>query len=108
MSARTRIPLFLVSAAGLAALLGYGVAGLPAFGDFEGPTGVVLNQVVLARDLLRQALLNGFYGLVLVVLFLVFQAPDVALSALAVGGGAAPLVILATLAKLRAREERRR
>jgi energy-converting hydrogenase B subunit D len=59
--------------------------------------------VVLARDLLRQALLNSFYGLVLVVLFLVFQAPDVALSALAVGGGAAPLVILATLAKLKGR-----
>jgi uncharacterized MnhB-related membrane protein len=59
--------------------------------------------VVLARDLLRQALLNGFFGLVLVVLFLVFQAPDVALSALAVGGGAAPLVILATLAKLKGR-----
>jgi uncharacterized MnhB-related membrane protein len=59
--------------------------------------------VVLARDLLRQALLNSFYGLALVVLFLVFQAPDVALSALAVGGGAAPLVILATLAKLKSR-----
>ena len=59
--------------------------------------------VVLARDLLRQALLNSFYGLMLVVLFLVFQAPDVALSALAVGGGAAPLVILATLAKLKGR-----
>jgi uncharacterized MnhB-related membrane protein len=59
--------------------------------------------VVLARDLLRQALLNSFYGLTLVVLFLVFQAPDVALSALAVGGGAAPLVILATLAKLKGR-----
>jgi uncharacterized MnhB-related membrane protein len=59
--------------------------------------------VVLTRDLLRQALLNSFYGLVLVVLFLVFQAPDVALSALAVGGAAAPLVILATLAKLKGR-----
>ena len=41
--------------------------------------------VVLARDLLRQALMNSFFGLQLVVLFLVFQAPDVALSALAVG-----------------------
>ena len=59
--------------------------------------------VVLTRDLLRQALLNSLFGLVLVVLFLVFQAPDVALSALAVGGGAAPLVILATLAKLKGR-----
>jgi energy-converting hydrogenase B subunit D len=64
--------------------------------------------VVLTRDLLRQALLNSFFGLLLVVLFLVFQAPDVALSALAVGAGAAPLVILAALAKLREREERRR
>ena len=59
--------------------------------------------VVLARDLLRQAMLNSFYGLLVVVLFLVFQAPDVALSALAVGGGAAPLVILAALAKLKER-----
>jgi uncharacterized MnhB-related membrane protein len=63
--------------------------------------------VVLARDLLRQAILNGFYGLLLVVLFLVFQAPDVALSALAVGGGAAPLVILTALAKIKRRERRR-
>jgi uncharacterized MnhB-related membrane protein len=63
--------------------------------------------VVLARDVLRQAILNGFYGLLLVVLFLVFQAPDVALSALAVGGGAAPLVILAALAKIRRRERQR-
>jgi uncharacterized MnhB-related membrane protein len=67
---------------------------------FVGAAGLA---VVLARDLLRQALLNGFYGLLLVVLFLVFQAPDVALSAMAVGGGAAPLVILATLAKLKGR-----
>ena len=72
----------------LAAMLLVGAAGL---------------AVVLARDLLRQALLNSFYGLLVVVLFLVFQAPDVALSALAVGGGAAPLVILAALAKLRDR-----
>jgi energy-converting hydrogenase B subunit D len=70
--------------------------------------GVAGLAVVTTRNLLRQALLNSFFGLQLVVLFLVFQAPDVALSALAVGGGAAPLVILATLAKLRARQERRR
>ena len=59
--------------------------------------------VVLARDPLRQVIVNGLFGVLLVVLFLVFQAPDVALSALAVGGGAAPLVILATLAKLKGR-----
>jgi uncharacterized MnhB-related membrane protein len=40
--------------------------------------------VVLARDVVRQALLFSLYGFSLVVLFLVFQAPDVALSALVV------------------------
>ena len=45
MSARTRLPIFLVSAAGLAALLGYGVAGLPAFGDYAGPYGDLLVRV---------------------------------------------------------------
>ena len=49
MSRRARIPLFLVSLAGLAALLGFGVAGLPAFGDYHGPYGLVLNQVVLGE-----------------------------------------------------------
>ena len=49
MSARARVPLFLVAAAGLAALLGLGVAGLPAFGDYHGPYGLVLNHVVLAQ-----------------------------------------------------------
>jgi energy-converting hydrogenase B subunit D len=64
--------------------------------------------VVLARDLVRQALLNGFFGLGLVVLFLVFQAPDVALSALAVGGVAAPLVLALAIATVQRREEKRR
>ena len=49
MSARTRLPLLLVSLASLAALLGYGVAGLPAFGDYHGPYGLVLNQVALGE-----------------------------------------------------------
>ena len=59
--------------------------------------------VVFPREPSRQALVASLYGLLLTVLFVVFQAPDVALSALAVGGGAAPLVILATLAKLKGR-----
>ena len=49
MSARTRLALFLVAGAGLAALLGWGVAGLPAFGDYHGPYGLVLNQVALGE-----------------------------------------------------------
>lgn len=66
--------------------------------------GVAGTAVVLTRDVLRQALVNGFYGLMLVVLFVVLQAPDVALSAVAVGTGAVPIVILVALAKVRARE----
>ena len=50
--------------------------------------------VALTRDLVRLALVSSLYALTLVVLFLVFQAPDVALSELVVGGVAFPLVIL--------------
>ena len=63
--------------------------------------------VVLARDIVRQALVNGFYGLSLVVLFLVFQAPDVALSAITVGSAAAPLVIAISIARVHRRERKR-
>ena len=60
--------------------------------------------VVLARNPLRQCVITSFYGLMLVVLFLVFQAPDVALSQLVVGAVGYPLVILAALAKVRGRK----
>jgi uncharacterized MnhB-related membrane protein len=59
--------------------------------------------VVLARDLVRQAILFSFYGLALVALFVVFQAPDVALSALVVGALAYPLVLVAAIARIRGR-----
>jgi uncharacterized MnhB-related membrane protein len=55
--------------------------------------------VVLARDLVRQVLVNAVYGLALVVLFLVLQAPDVALSAIVVGTTAFPLILLAAIVK---------
>jgi uncharacterized MnhB-related membrane protein len=61
--------------------------------------------VVLARDPLRQAIVNGLYGLLLTVLLLVLQAPDVALSMLVVGSIAYPLVLLAAIAKVRARRD---
>jgi energy-converting hydrogenase B subunit D len=57
--------------------------------------------VVLAREPLRQALVVGVYGLTLAVLFVVFQAPDVALSLGAVGSVALPLMIVMVLAKTR-------
>jgi energy-converting hydrogenase B subunit D len=62
--------------------------------------------VVLTRDPLRQALVNGVYGITLVLLFVVLQAPDPALSMLVVSGIAYPLVILAAVARVRG--ERRR
>lgn len=57
--------------------------------------------VVLTRDPLRQALVNGIYGVTLVCLFVVLQAPDPALSMLVVSGIAYPLVILAAVARVR-------
>jgi energy-converting hydrogenase B subunit D len=45
------------------------------------------------------------YGLMLALLFLVFQAPDVTLSELAIGAVALPLLLLLTLAKVRKKEE---
>jgi len=59
--------------------------------------------VVLHRDPLRQSLVNGLYGLLLVVLFMVFQAPDVALSMLVVGSIAYPLVLMLAISRVRDR-----
>ena len=57
--------------------------------------------VVLARDTLRQAVVNGVYGYVLTLLFVVLQAPDVALSMLVVSGIAYPLILLVAIARSR-------
>jgi uncharacterized MnhB-related membrane protein len=59
--------------------------------------------VVTTRDPLRQVLVVGLYGLALAVLFVVFQAPDVAISELVVASVASPFIFLAALAKLRGR-----
>ncbi|MEA2362573.1 MAG: energy-converting hydrogenase subunit [Thermoleophilaceae bacterium] len=66
---------------------------------------VCATAVVLVRDPLRQAMVASIYGLVLGVLFFVFEAPDVALSQTAVGAVALPLMILLALAKVRGGEE---
>jgi energy-converting hydrogenase B subunit D len=63
--------------------------------------------VVLTRDPLRQVIVTGFFGLLLAILFFVFQAPDVALSQIVVGGVALPVMALLTLAKLRERARER-
>lgn len=61
--------------------------------------------VVLTRARVRQVLVLSAYGILLAVLFLTFQAPDVTLSELTVGAVALPIVLLLTLAKVRKKEE---
>jgi energy-converting hydrogenase B subunit D len=61
--------------------------------------------VVLIRRPVQQVLMLSIYGVLLAVLFLVYQAPDVTLSALTVGAVALPVILLLALAKVRKREE---
>jgi uncharacterized MnhB-related membrane protein len=60
--------------------------------------------VDLIRAGIRQVLMLSIYGVLLAVLFLAFQAPDVTLSELVVGAVALPIILLLTLAKVRKRE----
>ncbi len=59
--------------------------------------GAAALAVVLTRDLLRLAMMSSLYALLLVVLFLLLQAPDVALSELAVGTIGYPVVLLVAI-----------
>src|SRR5436305_15322559 len=62
--------------------------------------------VVLVRDPVRQVIALSVYGVLLAVLFLAFQAPDLTLSELAVGAVLVPLLLLLlTLATVRRRQE---
>lgn len=49
MSERTRIRLFAAGAGGLAALLVWGLSGLPSFGAFDGAYALLINHVVVAQ-----------------------------------------------------------
>ena len=62
---------------------------------------VAATAVVLTRDVQRQILVNGLYGLLLVVLLVVLAAPDVALSMLVVSTVGYPLVVLIAIARSR-------
>ena len=57
--------------------------------------------VVRTRDRVRLVLMLSVYGMLLAILFFVFQAPDVTLSELAVGAIALPLILLLAIAKVR-------
>ena len=57
--------------------------------------------VVRTRDRVRLVLVLSVYGMLLAILFFVFQAPDVTLSELTVGAIALPLILLLAIAKVR-------
>ena len=57
--------------------------------------------VVRTRNRIRQVLALTVYGMLLAILFLVFQAPDVTLSELTVGAIALPVILLLAIAKVR-------
>ena len=64
-------------------------------------TALLATGVVLTRNTLRQIVVSGFYGFVLVILFVVLQAPDVALSMLVVSSVAYPLIVLSAVSRTR-------
>ena len=61
---------------------------------------VVGTAVVLTRNPKRQIFVAAIYGLLQSILFYLLQSPDVALSEIAVGSVALPVLVLATLARL--------
>ncbi|AXL86912.1 hypothetical protein C4J65_00200 [Streptomyces sp. CB09001] len=69
---------------------------------------VSATAAVAVRDPVRQSLVLAVLGVVLAVLFTVLQAPDVALSQLAVGSALTPLLLMLTVRKVRRRGQRGR
>lgn len=63
-----------------------------------GATGTV---VALTGEPDRQAIALSVFGLALTVLFVVLQAPDVALSQLVIGGVVVPLMVMLTVRTVR-------
>lgn len=57
--------------------------------------------VVFTREAAAQAIVVSFYGLLLSIMFFVFQAPDVGLSQITVGAVALPLMIMLALARVK-------
>src|SRR4051794_33352940 len=80
----------------------------PGAVDFLVAVALVLvvaaaTAAALTRDPVRQSVVLSVLGVCLALLFLLVQAPDVALSQLAVGSAITPLLILLTVRKVRRR-----
>jgi len=63
-------------------------------------TAMLATAVVLVRDPKRQIVLYSMYGFLMTIVLVLLQAPDVALSELAVGSVAIPFAVLATLVRI--------
>ncbi len=61
--------------------------------------------VVRTREPAAQTMALTFYGFLLGVTFLLFQAPDVALAQLVVGAVLLPILVLLTLARMRRKKQ---
>lgn len=68
-----------------------------------GLVALAAPAVVFSRDPLRMIVVNGIYGLLLVLVFVLYGAPDVSLSMLVVSTVAYPLVVLVAIARVRSR-----
>jgi energy-converting hydrogenase B subunit D len=68
---------------------------------------VLATVVVLTRTPMRQIIVLSSYGMMLALLFLAFQAPDVTLSELTVGAVALPVLVMLALAKVNRQQEER-
>lgn len=66
-----------------------------------GLVGAGALVVVRTRDRFRLVMALSAYGVLLAVLFFVFQAPDVTLSELTVGAIVLPVILLLAIAKVR-------
>ena len=64
-------------------------------------TAFMATAVVLTRDPARQAIVLSAYGLALAVLFVVLQAPDVAMSQTAIGTVVVPLIVMLAVHAIR-------
>lgn len=77
-------------------ILGTGVLALIAVSAF---------LIVRTDEIMSQVIALSFYGLLLALMFFIFQAPDVALSQVTVGAIALPLMIMLAITRMKHREE---
>lgn len=61
--------------------------------------------IVRTDDVRNQLLALSFYGLLLGLMFFLFQAPDVALSQITIGAIALPLIVMLALTRMKYRKD---